>query len=107
MALCLFSRLNRDEYTRRVFEIPACGALLLCERTPTMESLYRDGKEAVYFSSPEELVSKAKWLLAAPDEARAIAEAGRQRCLGSGYDVRSRMSEMLAWLREHAPGREA
>ena len=33
MSLCFLSRLNRDSYTRRCFEIPACGSLLLSERT--------------------------------------------------------------------------
>jgi len=40
ICLCFMSRLNRDTYTRRAFEIPACKGLLLSERTDDMQSLY-------------------------------------------------------------------
>jgi spore maturation protein CgeB len=95
MCLCFFSKLNRDTYTRRCFEIPACGRLLLCERSKDVEQMFIDGQEAVFFSSKEELVEKAKWLIEHPDELERIAEAGMRRVWIDGHDVKSRASEFI------------
>ena len=40
IALCFFSRLNRDTYTRRCFEIPASGTFLFSEFSEDLGSLY-------------------------------------------------------------------
>jgi spore maturation protein CgeB len=102
MGLCAFSRLNRDDYTRRVFEIPACGSMLLCERTDHMRRLYIEDQEAVYFDSADELVEKARALVAEPDRLNRIGAAGHRRCITSGYDVQSRMKHYLETLRAFA-----
>jgi len=91
IALCFMSKLNKDTSTIRSFEIPACGVLLLSERTDELRGLYKEDKEAVYFSDKKELVEKVKLLLREPEKRKAIAKAGRERCLSSGYDVVSRM----------------
>lgn len=96
ICLSFFSRANRDQYTRRVFEIPAVGGFLMAERTPVMESLYTEDKEAVYFSSADELVDKCRFYLNNERSRRRIADAGYIRCTTSGYDVFSRMSQWLA-----------
>jgi hypothetical protein len=92
MALCFMSKLNKDTSTIRCFEIPACGILLLSERTNELkDELYEEDKEAVYFSDKVELVEKVKMLLDQPEKREAIANAGHERCLSSGRDVVSRM----------------
>lgn len=91
MALCFMSKLNKDDFTTRCFEIPACGCLLLSERTDKVISLYEEDKEAVCFSSKAELVKKVQMLLEQPEKCKAIATAGYKRCLSSKYDVYSRM----------------
>lgn len=91
IALCFLSKLNNNPYTRRCFEIPACGTLLLSERTDEMKELFNEDKEAVYFLHKEELVQKVQFFLKEPERRKAIAAAGRERCLSSGYDVASRM----------------
>jgi hypothetical protein len=95
IALVFFSTWNADTFTRRVFEIPACGTMMLSQRTDTMLDLYAEDKEAIYFSSAEELVDKARYYLAHDTLRVQIAEAGRKRCLDSGYDIYSRMSEWI------------
>ena len=104
IALVFFSTWNSDTYTRRVFEIPACGTFMLSQRTDTMQSLYVEDKEAVYFSSPAELVDKARYYLANDASRKRIAEAGRRRCIESGYDIYSRMTEWLGVVREMRKG---
>lgn len=96
IALVFFSTWNADTFTRRVFEIPACGTMMLSQRTETMQNLYAEDKEAVYFSSADELVDKAQFYLSHDDARRRIAEAGRLRCISSGYDIYSRMREWIS-----------
>jgi spore maturation protein CgeB len=90
IALAFLRKLNRDDYTQRTFEIPACGGLLLAERTARHASFYREGIEAEFFdpSKPDELVRKVRELLADGERRRAIREAGR-RALERGHHTYS------------------
>jgi spore maturation protein CgeB len=96
VCLCFLSRWNRDVYTRRVFEVPACGGFLLCERNPFMQSLYEEDREAVYFGSPDELVDKLRYYLTHEAERSAIAAAGHARVLSGGHDIHSRLRSWAA-----------
>jgi len=98
IALVFLSSLNEDTYTTRCFEIPACGTFMLSQRTDDLLTLYEENKEAVFFSSSEELVDKARYYLAHDRERQRIAEAGWRRCITSGYDIYSRMREWLAYV---------
>jgi hypothetical protein len=80
VALCFLSRANRNESTGRSYEIPAIGTCMLAERTPEHEFLYRDGVDACFFSTAEELVRKARYLLDHPEERQKIAASGQARC---------------------------
>ena len=104
ICLSFFSSANRDDYTTRVFEIPAMGGFLMCERTPLMQELYREDVEAVMFSSEDELVRKCRWYLQHDRERQQVATAGWRRCLGGDHDVFSRMRQWLrdtqAWMAE-------
>ena len=61
IVLSFFSTGNRDTATFRVFEIPALGGFMLCQRSPLVEELFRRDREVVYFSSPQELVDKCRF----------------------------------------------
>ncbi len=95
ICLAFFSRANRDDYTTRVFEIPAIGGFLMCERTPIMQELYREDVEAAMFSSEDELVRKCRWYLQHDRERQEVAAAGQRRCNTGGYDAVSRMRQWL------------
>ncbi len=101
VCLAFLSKLNRDTYTRRCFEIPACGRVMLVERTNDLLSMFVEDKEACFFSSSEELVAKAKWLVENPDIADKIAQAGLQRVWADGHDVKSRAAEFIAAIQMH------
>ena len=101
MCLCFLSKLNRDTYTTRCFEIPACGRLLLSERTEDLQRMFIEDKEAVFFSNPEELVKKALWLRDHPKEIDRIAQAGMHRVHANGHSADDRMKEMISLLKEH------
>ena len=93
ICLCFLSKLNKSTHTIRSFEIPACGSLLLSERTDEMKELYEEDKEAVYFSDKEELVQKVQLLLEKPEKRDTIALAGHRRCISDGHDVVTRMGK--------------
>lgn len=78
---------NRDLITQRSIEVPAMARPMLAERTDEHDQHFVDGAEYVGFGSDEEMIEKARALIADPALRRAIGEAGRQRCLASGYDV--------------------
>lgn len=98
IALCFLSKMNRDTYTRRCFEIPASGTLLLAERTPDLESLFIEGVEAVFFDSEEDLLHKLESLLLNPSVIERISQAGLARVERDGHDVVSRAKLLLSWI---------
>lgn len=101
VALCFFSKLNRDTYTRRCFEIPATRTLMLSEYSDDLASLYWEGVEADYFRSCDEMITKLRYFLE-NDKARSmVAEAGYRKVVSAGHDVDSRMKQMLLTLAEH------
>ena len=95
IALHFLRHENRDEQDSRTFEIPACGVFMLAERSKAHERLFQEGKEAVFFDDAEELREKIHYYLENDAERKAIAEAGRQRGLASGYDHDSRLKEIF------------
>lgn len=97
---CFFSRWNRDQYTTRSWEIPACGVFLLSERTPAMQEFYCEGKEAEFFESPEEFIDKVRFYLRNEAARERIAAAGYARVKSSGNDIYSRMRQWLADIAE-------
>ncbi|MBF0096449.1 MAG: glycosyltransferase family 1 protein [Magnetococcales bacterium] len=97
IGLCFVSKRNRDQYTRRTFEIPACGLFLMAERTPWMADTFQEGKEAEFFASADELVEKVRFYLHNETARQRIAMAGRERVIHGGHDLHSRLR---GWLEE-------
>ncbi|MHB1421799.1 MAG: CgeB family protein [Gemmataceae bacterium] len=92
-------RLSRDHQTCRSYEIPACGAFMLAERSDEHLELFKEGVEAEFFSSDQELLDKVRYYLAHPEERMRIAAAGRKRCLESGYSYPDRVRVILEQVR--------
>jgi spore maturation protein CgeB len=89
-------KINRDEVTSRSVEIPACGGFMLSERTERHSSFFEEGIEAEFFSSNHELLEKVKQYLENEPAREKIEMAGYQRCVKSGYSMRSQLSFILA-----------
>lgn len=97
VCLSFLSKLNRDTYTRRNFEIPACGGVMLSERTSDLTTIFAEGDEAMYFGNAAELVETATALVKDDARRELIASAGMRRVWAGGHDVVSRMRQMLAY----------
>jgi len=98
--LGIVSKWNRNHTASRTFQIPALGGFLLHERNDVVTKFFEEGVEAEFFDSDDELLEKCRHYLAHPDERRRIAEAGRRRCIESGYFELDRVREILPVLEE-------
>jgi len=96
--LGIVSKWNRNHTASRTFQIPALGAFLLHERNEVVMRLFKEGVEAEFFESDDELLEKCRHYLARPEERRSIAEAGRRRCIQSGYFEPDRVREIIPVL---------
>ena len=103
--LCFLRKHNADQQTNRTFEIPACGAFMLAERTPDHLRLFREDLEATYFSSNAELLRKVRHYLTRGSERRAIALAGYRHCRSCAHSHHDRMREMLRMMGLRSPVR--
>jgi spore maturation protein CgeB len=97
--LCFFSTQNNDELTSRVFEIPACGGLLLSWRTQRLTEVFEDRKEAFFFSNIPELLQVARTLAESPELVAETKQRGMRRLVTSRYSVVDRCEDALAVFR--------
>jgi hypothetical protein len=94
----IVSSWNRNHTASRTFQIPALGGFLLHQRNPLVRRYFREGEEAEFFDSGEELLEKCRHYLSHPEERRRIAAAGQQRCIESGYFEIDRVRDVLPVL---------
>jgi hypothetical protein len=94
--LGLLSKDNRDLHTTRSLEIPALGGLLCAERTQEHLVMYREGKEALFWSDAEECSAMCRQALADETHRLAIAQAGRLRLAVNAHYNEPTMAAILA-----------
>ncbi len=91
-------RVCPDQHTTRTFEIPACGSMMIADRTDEHQEFFAEGKEAEYFASEAELKDKIQFYLRNDALREKIALCGYDRCHNSGYSYRNRMIEVIKEL---------
>jgi len=96
IAVVFLSKLNRDTYTRRCFEIPAAGALMLSEYTDDLNSMFEQGVDADYFDSANELIEKVSFYLNNDQALRDVSVKGNERLLRDGHEAMDRIKEVLS-----------
>ncbi len=84
---------------QRVFDVAACGAFLLTDRTPDMERFFEPGVEAVCYETPEEARDLAAFYLGRETERQRIAGAARTRVLAE-HTYEKRMTVLVERMRE-------
>ncbi|MBK9551253.1 MAG: glycosyltransferase family 1 protein [Saprospiraceae bacterium] len=100
ISLCFYSKLNRDEYSTRSFEVPAAFGTILSQRTPTMLNLYRENEEAYYFETKEECLDKVKLILSNEGLRRKVCLAGNKKVYDLQGDVKDRVSDWLSVIKK-------
>jgi hypothetical protein len=89
---------QRDIVTLRAFDVMAAGGALLTESASELSSLVPPGCMATY-DSTEELVSRAEHLTTHPEQARDMAQAGRE-CIIREHLLEHRVTRLLDACRE-------
>lgn len=100
IALVFLSVRNKDFYTTRCFEIPACGTLMIAPRNQLLKAMFAEGREAVYYDGKEELLEKIRFYLTNDDARQRIARAGYERCIRDGHSNIDRAREALCAAEE-------
>ena len=85
MALCFLSKINNDVYTRRNFEIPAIGTIVVSEFTKELSELFIQDKEIILFKDSIELVQKVKMLLSNDQYIKKVTLAGHRKVINGRY----------------------
>jgi spore maturation protein CgeB len=78
----------------RVYEVLACGALLMVDRQQDVLRLFKPGQDLVVFNNVKELQDLVGYYLQHPKEAKAIAERGRKKVLAK-HTYQHRIQEIL------------
>lgn len=84
-----------DQHTTRTFEIPACGSMLLADRTQEHRELFDEGKEADFFSSGEELIDKLAFYQRNEPTRFRVAGEGYNRCIRAKYAYIHRLAVVI------------
>ena len=95
ISLCFLRKINRDVQTARSVEIPACLGLMLAERTDEHIKMFEEDKEAVYFSSDNELLEKINYLINNEHVRDEIAKNGYRKCMKSKMSYIDRLNVIL------------
>jgi hypothetical protein len=103
VSLAFLSKLNSDTYTRRNFEIPITGTLMLSEFTADLATLFQEGQEAEFFRGTGELMDKVRFYVRHFEARRAIGQAGRARVMADGHEALDRARVVVeTWARDLA-----
>jgi spore maturation protein CgeB len=84
-----------DQHTTRTFEIPACGSMLLADRTDEHREFFEEGKEADFFGPEDEFLDKVKFYSSHESTRARLAEAGYRRCIDGRYAYIHRLKTAL------------
>lgn len=95
IAIVFLSKINKDTYTRRCFEIPATGTLMLAPYNEDLSGLFKENEEIIFYRNKEEFCTKVKYYLSHPDEAKRIGEGGRKRVLEDGHSAKDRLKQIV------------
>lgn len=100
IALCLVRHANRDGNSMRTFEVPAVGACALMEDTPEHRELFgNDNERVAYFRGVDDMVGKARALVADAPLRDRLAQACHRHITGGGHTYRHRLRQMLDHVR--------
>jgi glycosyltransferase involved in cell wall biosynthesis len=83
-----------DIVTMRVFDVLACGAFILADRSEALLELFVEDKEIVCFETPDEARDKIRFYLTHENERQRIMQAGHRKAIRL-HTFERRMSHIL------------
>ncbi len=98
IALCLLRKRSRDDSTQRTFEIAPCGGCGIYEDTLEHREILAGYPEYGFFSSPEDLANKCKWLLENCTEREEMRQIGIQLIAKDSNQFKTRLTAILEIL---------
>ena len=96
--LNLFDPVSWPGPNMRCFELAACRAFALTERTAPVLEIFREGETIECFGSVEEARETIEAYADDQVARRRIAQAGYEAVVHGGHTYRDRVRQMLAWL---------
>jgi spore maturation protein CgeB len=84
----------------RTFELPACQAFALVERSPAVLDLFCEGETIECFASVEEARDKIRYYLDHEAARQRIAQAGYRFVVEAGHTYVDRARQVLTWAIE-------
>ncbi len=86
---------NQETLGCRSYEIPACGAFMLHQRTSKITEIFKEDEEVVLFSSYEEMKEKIDFYLKHDDLRKKIARKGYEKIMQGGNFFTDRVQVIL------------
>ncbi|WP_179333438.1 glycosyltransferase family protein [Winogradskyella costae] len=97
--LNIFRPHNDNSHNMRTFEMPGIGCIILAPNSEEHQLLFKEDKEVFYYSTDEEMLSKASKILALDySDALEIRNRCREVSKERGYDYESRAKEALLYF---------
>jgi spore maturation protein CgeB len=97
IALNFVRHTNRDDHTMRAFEITACGAFMLTERTKSHLELFPENIAAAYFDGPAELIASVKRFITDPSERERLSKYANRSLSTLSCRYEDRLVELLSF----------
>ncbi|MFD2257523.1 glycosyltransferase [Luteolibacter algae] len=88
----------------RAFEIPCAGGLGTYPDVPQLAECFIPGEEILVYHSLEELKSLVEEMIADPEKAQAISEAGHRRVMNEHTFAHRAVTIISDWLPKHSVG---
>ena len=85
--------------TQRVFDVPACGGMVLADDRPDLREHFEVGVEVLAWTTPEDAAAQARWILDRPTVRDRMAAAARRRVLAE-HTLDHRVRRLLEFADE-------
>ena len=95
ITLGIVRKRNRDQSTMRTFEIAACGGCGIYEDTSEHREILLGYPDYGFFSSPQDLGEKCKWLLENPVELEQMRQTGIKLIVKEDNTYAARLKKIL------------
>ena len=95
ISLVFLSQRNNDTYTRRCFEIPATGCVMLSQRSKTLEKMFIENKEIIFFDNTQDAIKKIDYYINSLNDLNFISDNAMLRLKQDRHEVNDRIQDVI------------